>query len=145
MYTKSGICPKSSTIRLIWNGIFASTPETNLSFVAFENSVISRQNTSRVVRCATNELSLAKIGVEIKALGTKFADRKLFSRQLAKKELWSETYSIWVRSISTSSPVLSGIFFFLFLRDREWQVMSAFEQVPSTCRIKWTIQVEFRD
>lgn len=45
------------------------------------------------------------------------------------------THSIALRSMSTSSPVQSGIFFFLLRRLLEWQVMSAFATVPSTCNV----------
>ena len=43
------------------------------------------------------------------------------------------TYSMADKSISTSSPVQSGIFFFLFLLLLEWHVRSARARTPSTC------------
>lgn len=44
-------------------------------------------------------------------------------------------YSMAVKSMSTSSPVQSGIFFFLFLLDFEWQVKSALATFPSICSV----------
>lgn len=44
------------------------------------------------------------------------------------------TYSIMLRSMSTSSPVQSGIFFFLFRRLLEWQVISCLQTMLSTIK-----------
>ncbi len=57
------------------------------------------------------------------------------NRAQSHSTIFAATYSMALRSMSTSSPVQSGIFFFFCRRLFEWQTMSALEWVPSICKI----------